>query len=92
MVAITSPELQQVVDHFENMVDALDRYQAELEQARLRYVAEGRDPGTYASVMANNLRRITRLRQALEGDVYDLLRSVLDGTGTLASAERGEWI
>ena len=92
MVEITDPDLNKVVEHYEEMVEALGRYCATLEGRRKRYEAEGRDPATYASVIANNLRRVDRLEQELEGEVYDLLKHLLDGTGTLASADAGRWI
>lgn len=92
MVAITDPDLQQALDHFEQMVEAVERYRATLIDRRERYQAEGRDPRTYASVLASNLRRIDRLRQELDGEAFDLLRFVLDGSGTLRSADEGRWI
>ena len=36
--------------------------------------------------------RIARPQQLLEGEASDLLRQVLDGTGTLASVEESKWI
>lgn len=92
MVEITDPDLNKVVEHYEEMVEALGRYRETLEGRRKRYEAEKRDPATYASVIANNLRRVDRLEQELEGEVYDLLKHLLDGTGTLASADEGRWI
>lgn len=92
MVAITDPDLQQALDHFEQMVEAVERYRTTLLGRRERYQAEGRDPRTYASVLASNLRRIDRLRQELDGEAFDLLRFVLDGSGTLRSADEGRWI
>lgn len=92
MVEITDPDLNKVVEHYEEMVEALGRYCKTLETRRKSYEAEGRDPATYASVVANNLRRVDRLEQELEGEVYDLLKHLLDGTGTLASADKGRWI
>lgn len=92
MVEITDPDLNRVVEHFEEMGEALQRYRQSLEARQKRYEAEGRDPKTYASVMGNNLRRADRLQAALEGDVYDLLQHLVDGTGTLASVEDGTWI
>ena len=92
MVEITDADLNQVVEHFEEMGEALARYRATLENRRKRYEAEGRDPKTYANVLANNMRRVDRLQQELEGEVYDLLKHLLDGTGTLASADEGRWI
>lgn len=92
MVEITDSDLNQVVEHFEEMGEALGRYRQTLEARRKRYEAERRDPKTYATVVANNLRRIDRLQDELEGEVYDLLKHLLDGTGTLASADEGRWI
>jgi hypothetical protein len=92
MVALTNPDLQQVNDHFEQMIDALERYRATLLARRERYQAEGRDPSGYAGPIANNLKRIDRLEAALDGDVFDLLRGLLDGSGVLASVDEGRWI
>ena len=92
MVTIANPDLQQVLEHFEQMVEAAERYRATLLALRERYQAEGRDPRTYASVLATNLRRIDRLQQMLDGEAFDLLRQVLDGTGTLGSVDEGRWI
>ncbi len=92
MVTITDSDLQQVLEHFEQMVEAVERYRATLLDRRERYQADGRDPRTYESVLANNLRRIDRLQQMLDGEAFDLLRQVLDGTGTLGSADQGRWI
>jgi hypothetical protein len=92
MVEITDPDLSQVVEHFEEMIEAIDRYRETLEAHRKRYEAEGRDPVTYARVVANNMNRAARLKEELEGEVYDLLQHLLDGTGTLASADEQRWI
>jgi len=92
MVEITDRDLNQALEHFEEMIDAVERYRATLIARRQRYEAEGRDPAGYASVIANNLRRTDRLQQELEGEVFDLLRHLLDGSGTLASADEGRWI
>ena len=92
MVEITDPDLNQVLEHFEKMIESIERYRATLLGRRERYQSEGRDPRTYESVVANNLRRLDRLQQELEGEAYDLLRTVLDGSGTLGSADQGRWI
>jgi hypothetical protein len=91
MVAITDQDLRQLADHFESMVDALERYRVKLIERSERYKAEGRDPAGYRPV-ASNLKRIERLQQLLDGEVYDELRGVLDGTGVLASVDEGRWI
>jgi hypothetical protein len=91
MVAIADQDLQQVAENFESMVDALDRYREKLLALRDRYQAEGRDPHSYRPV-AGNLKRIEQLQQLLDSECYDLLRTVLDGTGVLASVEEGRWI
>jgi DNA repair exonuclease SbcCD ATPase subunit len=92
MVEITDRDLDQALENFEQMIEALERYRASLEARRARYEAQGRDPKTYASVISGNLKRIDRLEEALEGDVYDLLRHLLDGSGVLASVDEGRWI
>ena len=91
MVAITDADLLQLMDNCEGMVDALERYRAKLVADRERYQAAGRDPASYRPI-ATNLKRIERLQQLLDGEVYDQLRSVLDGTGVLGSVEEGRWI
>lgn len=92
MVEIIDPDLNQAVENFEEMIDALDRYRETLVARRKRYESEGRDPATYARIIANNLRRIERLEAKLDGEAYDLLRDVLDGSGTLTSVDEGRWI
>lgn len=92
MVEITDPDLNKVLEQFEEMIEALGRYRASLEERRKRYEDEGRDPAGYARVVALNIRRIDRLVQQLDGETYDLLRDVLDGSGVLASADAGRWI
>jgi hypothetical protein len=92
MVEITDPDLNQVVEHYEEMIEALRRYRETLEARRERYEAEKRDPKTYASVVALNLRRLDRLEEELEREAYDLLKLLLDGTGVLASVDQGRWI
>jgi len=92
MVEITDPDLNQVLEHFEEMVEAIDRYRETLKERHARYKAEKRDPSTYEHVMVLNLRRLDRLQQELEGETYDLLRAALDGSGVLASADEGRWI
>lgn len=91
MVAIVDHDLQQVVDNFEDMADALERYRATLLARRAHYQSEGRDPRGYSPV-ATNLKRVERLQQQLDGETYDLLRQVLDGSGVLASVDEGRWI
>ena len=92
MVAIADHDLQQVVDNFEDMADALERYRATLLSRRERYQNEGRDPSGYAHPISSNLKRIERLQELLDGEAYDLLRQLLDGTGVLASVDEGRWI
>lgn len=92
MVALTDPDLHQVNEHFEQMVDAMERYRATLLSRRARYEAEGRELRTYANPIANNLKRIDRLQEALDGEVFDLLRNLLDGSGVLGSVDEGRWI
>ncbi len=92
MVAITDPDLQQANEHFEQMIDAIERYRATLISRCERYQAEGRDPRTYANPLANNLRRLDRLQEALDGATFDLLRNLLDGSGVLGSVDEGRWI
>jgi len=92
MVEITDRDLNQVAENFEEMIEALSRYRDALIARHKDYESEGRDPTTYARVIANNLRRIDRLEKQLNGETYDLLRDVLDGTGTLDSADKGSWI
>jgi hypothetical protein len=92
MVEITDSDLNKVVEHYEEMIEALGRYRETLEARRKCYEAEKRDPKGYASVVANNLRRLDRLEEELEREVYDLLKHLLDGTGTLASVDEGRWI
>jgi len=92
MVEITDPDLNQVVEHFEEMIEAIERYRATLLARRKRHEAEKRDPKTYNFVYELNLKRMDRLQSELEGEVYDLLKALLDGTGTLASADEGRWI
>ena len=92
MVEITDPDLNKAVEHFEEMVAAIERYRATLVASRESHEAEKRDPATYASVYALNLRRMDRLQEEIEGELYDLLKALLDGTGTLASADEGRWI
>jgi hypothetical protein len=92
MVAIADPDLQHVVENFEDMVDALERYRAALLARHEHYQKEGRDPRSYARPVASNIKRIERLQQLLDGEVYDLLRQVLDGSGVLANVDEGRWI
>jgi hypothetical protein len=92
MVEITDRDLNQAAENFEEMIEALGRYRDALVARRKHYESEGRDPATYARVIANNLRRIDLLEKQLNGETYDLLRFVLDGTGTLESADKGRWI
>ena len=92
MVEITDPDLNQALDNFEEMIEALERYRETLVARDQRYKAEERDPAGYAHVIALNLKRIDLLKAELEGEVYDLLRHTLDGSGVLASADKGEWI
>jgi hypothetical protein len=92
MAEITDPDLNTIVEHYEEMIEALGRYRETLEARRKRYEAEKRDPKTFASVVALNLRRIDRLEAELEREVYDLLQPLVDGTGVLASVEQGRWI
>src|SRR5258705_574944 len=81
MVAIADQDLQQVVAHFEDMIDALRLYRATLLSRRDRYESEHRDPIGYAHPLASNLKRIERLQQPLDGRAYDAVRTVLDVTG-----------
>ena len=92
MVKITDPDLNAVVENFEAIIEALDRYRETLVARRQRYESEARDPAGYERVIAMNLRRIERLEAHLDGETYDLLRDVLDGSGTLASVDEGRWI
>lgn len=92
MVEIKDRDLNRAVENFEEMIEALDRYRKTLMALRERYESEGRDPATYARVIANNLRRLDRLQKHLNGDTYDLLRDLLDGTGVLTSVDEGRWI
>ena len=92
MVEITNPDLNETLDNFEQMVDSLDRYRKTIVALRERYEAEGRDPKGYEFVMALALRRIDRLKNALDGETYDLFRDVLDSSGVLASVDEGRWI
>ena len=92
MVEITDPDLNQVLENFEQMIEALERYRDSLEARGKRYEAEERDPAGYAHVIALNLKRADLLRDELEGETYDLLRHLLDGSGVLASADKGVWI
>jgi hypothetical protein len=92
MVKITDPDLNQVLEQFEEMIEALERYRGTLGARRARYENEGRDPKGYEFVINLNLRRIDRLQSALDGQIYDLLRDVLDGSGVLTSADEGRWI
>jgi hypothetical protein len=91
MVEIINPDLNQVLEHFEEMIAAIERYRAELLKRRERYEKEARDPKTYRPI-ASNLLRLDRLQQELEGDIYDLLQQALDGSGVLASVDEGRWI
>jgi hypothetical protein len=92
MVEITDPDLNKVVEHFEEMIAAIERYRETLVARRDSHAAEKRDPATYARVYALNLRRVERLYEEADGELYDLLKTLLDGTGTLASADEGRWI
>lgn len=92
MVEIKDRELNRALENFEEMFDALANYRDTLIARRERYEAEGRDPETYARVIAMNLRRIDTLEKHLNGETYDLLRDLLDGTGVLASVDEGSWI
>jgi len=74
------------------MIEDLDSYREVLVARRTRYESEGRDPKTYQFVIALGLRRIDRLKSALEGETYDYLRDVLDSSGVLASVDEGRWI
>ena len=92
MVAIVDPDLQRVVENFEDMVDALERYRATLLARGEHYQKEGRDPRSYARPVATNVKRIEGLQHLLDAEVYDLLRQVLDGSGVLANVDEGRWI
>jgi len=92
MVEIKDRDLNRAVENFEDMIEALAGYRETLTALRARYESEGRDPATYARVIANNLRRLDRLENQLNGETYDLLRDLLDGTGVLGSVDEGSWI
>lgn len=92
MVEITDPDLNEALEHYEEMIESLERYRRTLLARRERYESEGRDPKGYEFVINLNLQRIDRLKDTLDGQAYDLLRDVLDGSGVLTSADEGRWI
>lgn len=92
MVAITHAPLEDAVKHYEELVDALERYQSFLQQRLERYRHEGRDPRTYERVVTNKMSRVAELQELLNGETQDLLRWVVDGIGTLESVDEGRWV
>ena len=92
MVAIADKDLQQLSENYEDMVDALERYRATLLACQERYKANARDPSSYAGPLATNLKRVERMYILLDGEVFDALRLLLDGSGVLASVDEGRWI
>lgn len=92
MVAIAHPPLREAVEHYERLVASLEEYRGFLAERMARYRSRGRDPNGFERVVTNKIGRVDELLELLNGDLNDQLRWVVDGVGTLESADQGRWV
>ena len=91
MTKIDYPALKSMAEHYELVLDAAQEYRGflinRLEEYKMRDT-----PPDGIEIVGRNIDRVDRFIELMEGELFDVLRSAVDGIGVLEAVDQGIWV